>query len=269
MRKVTGGNWMGKKALVVDNDFYFVEFLTEQLEERGYDVSKAYNGKEAIPKLQESEIDLVFVDTIMPDNMIGGKQLIQFIRSRFTDRAVPVVALSIVEQIEGLQGTGADYFIGKGPVEKMTPHIQALLDKLEKRPIASPNDRRVFQPENLIPRQVTDELIQAVDFQQAIIESAGIGMMVIDQDLRIILCNRHALKMLDTSYGEILNAKVMDIFPDALRSEITDSLRELSHKAPMRKTTFPIALGHRKIKLILSAFVMAAETKGWVMGLCE
>jgi CheY-like chemotaxis protein len=41
---------MSKSALVVDNDFFFVEFLTEFLEKRGYEVIKAYDGKEAITK---------------------------------------------------------------------------------------------------------------------------------------------------------------------------------------------------------------------------
>ena len=40
-----------KTAMVVDNDFFFVEFLCELLEKRGYRVIKAYNGKEGIAKL--------------------------------------------------------------------------------------------------------------------------------------------------------------------------------------------------------------------------
>jgi len=42
-----------KKALVVDNDFFFVKFLTELLEKRGYEVSKAYDNKASISKLEE------------------------------------------------------------------------------------------------------------------------------------------------------------------------------------------------------------------------
>lgn len=39
---------MVKRALVVDNDFFFVEFLSEILEKRQYDVLKAYDCKECI-----------------------------------------------------------------------------------------------------------------------------------------------------------------------------------------------------------------------------
>ena len=41
---------MARKALVVDNDFFFVEFLAELLENKGYEVVKAYDGKEGITK---------------------------------------------------------------------------------------------------------------------------------------------------------------------------------------------------------------------------
>ena len=45
---------MAKKALVVDNDFFFVEFLTELLENKGYEVTKAYDGKEGVSRLEEA-----------------------------------------------------------------------------------------------------------------------------------------------------------------------------------------------------------------------
>jgi CheY-like chemotaxis protein len=87
---------MMKRALVVDNDFFFMEFLTELLEAREYEVIKAYDGKEGISKLEQEEFDLIFVDMIMPK--IDGKQLIRFTRSRFPNAHFPIVALTIIEQ---------------------------------------------------------------------------------------------------------------------------------------------------------------------------
>ena len=45
---------MPKRALVVDNDHFLVEFLAELLEVRKYQVVKPYDGKEAISKLEET-----------------------------------------------------------------------------------------------------------------------------------------------------------------------------------------------------------------------
>jgi len=39
---------MTRKALVVDSEFFLVEFLAALLEKRGYQVRKAYDGKQGI-----------------------------------------------------------------------------------------------------------------------------------------------------------------------------------------------------------------------------
>ena len=57
---------MDKKVLVVDSDYFFVEFLTELLNKRGYEVLKAYNGKEGIALLEDMAVDIVFADLVLP-----------------------------------------------------------------------------------------------------------------------------------------------------------------------------------------------------------
>jgi CheY-like chemotaxis protein len=137
---------MPKRALVVDNDRFFVEFLTELLEAREYQVVKAYDGEEAISKLREEDVGLLFVDMIMPK--IDGKQLIEFTRS-FSKSHLPIIALSgaMIEQLDSLEKIGADYFLAKGPMEKMAQHIEILLDKIEEGTGLPPSDKTVFNPE--------------------------------------------------------------------------------------------------------------------------
>ena len=85
-------NKIPKKALIVDNDSFFVEFLSELLEAREYLVLKAYDGKEGISRLEGETVDLLLVDMIMPK--IDGKQLIKFVRTRFPNAGFPIIALS-------------------------------------------------------------------------------------------------------------------------------------------------------------------------------
>jgi CheY-like chemotaxis protein len=72
---------MQKKALVVDNDFFFVEFLSELLSKRGYQVFKAYNGKQGIAELEDKTVDIIFADLIL--QKVDGRQFFKFVRDKF------------------------------------------------------------------------------------------------------------------------------------------------------------------------------------------
>ena len=52
---------MSEKSLIVDDDFFFVEFLAELLETRGHEVIKAYDGKQGISKLEEGPVDFILL----------------------------------------------------------------------------------------------------------------------------------------------------------------------------------------------------------------
>jgi CheY-like chemotaxis protein len=93
---------MSKKALVVDADYFFVEFVGELLEKRGYAVTKAYDGKDGISKLQDNPYDIMFVDLVMPK--VDGSQFIDFVRRKYGPNHFPIVALSgvMVEQLISL-----------------------------------------------------------------------------------------------------------------------------------------------------------------------
>ena len=90
---------MPKKALIVDNNYFFVKFLSELLEKRGYSVIKAYDGMQGIANLEEGPVDIVFADLIMPK--IDVRQFIEFIRTRYQAMPFPIVALSgtVIEQL--------------------------------------------------------------------------------------------------------------------------------------------------------------------------
>ena len=58
------------RILVVDDEKEIVELEEVYLKEAGYEVIKAYNGKEALKCLEKQEIDLMILDIMMPG--IGG-----------------------------------------------------------------------------------------------------------------------------------------------------------------------------------------------------
>ncbi len=97
--------------LVVDDDKEIVNAIEIYLKTEGYNILKAYNGKEALNILRQIEIHLVILDIMMPEK--DGLETLEEIRK---DREVPVILLSAksedYDKISGLN-TGADDYITK------------------------------------------------------------------------------------------------------------------------------------------------------------
>jgi CheY-like chemotaxis protein len=257
---------MSKKALVVDNDFFFVEFLSEILDERGYEVIKAYDGKEGISKLgEEGPLDLLFVDLVMPK--IDGKQLIRFTRAKFPEAHFPIIAVSgtLVERLDEINEIGADYYIAKGPMEKMADHVNGFMDKIEKQPFPAPDGQNLLEPGSLGPRQVTAELMDKVDFHQAVIESIGIGIIVVDRDARIISANPLALAIVKKSVEDVLNYPITAIFPKTEKAKLINALKAVIKSEGPRQITFYATIRSQEIRIITSPLKLEGKIAGWIV----
>jgi PAS domain S-box-containing protein len=256
---------MSKKVLVADNDFFFVEFLTDLLEGRGYEVTKAYDGKEAISKLEEGPIDLLFVDMVMPK--IDGTQVIRYIRKKFRSAYFPIVVISatIIEQLDMVDKIGADYYIVKGPMEQMAVQINKFIEKLETQPFPFPSDQHLFEADHLYPRQATADLINILNFQRAITESVGVGVIVIDKDAKIINANSLALEILDKSLEDVLNSPVTTIFPKNGKGVLVAGLKKVIQDQTLTKLAFSFTIYEREIRTIVSLFKVDGEIAGWIL----
>jgi putative two-component system response regulator len=102
------------RALIVDDDELSLELLDDVLNELGYEVERAVNGKDALAKLRETHIHLVITDWEMPE--MNGLELCKAIREGDFEGYVFIILLTGREggqrKIEGLHG-GADAFLAK------------------------------------------------------------------------------------------------------------------------------------------------------------
>ncbi len=106
---------MGKnsKLLVVDNEIDICNFLKSFFGMRGYDVTTAQNGDEALARIEEESPDLVILDVSMrtPDE---GLIYLPKIKKRLA--AVKVIMVTALEDnatIEEARRSGADDYITK------------------------------------------------------------------------------------------------------------------------------------------------------------
>jgi CheY-like chemotaxis protein len=81
-----------KTILVIDDEYALVESLTDFLEEEGYRVVSAANGKDGLARVVKENPDLIITDFMMP--IADGLELVRGVRALPTFRAVPVVMMS-------------------------------------------------------------------------------------------------------------------------------------------------------------------------------
>ncbi len=127
------------KILVVDDNIQNVELLDGLLSSRGYAVIKAYNGAEALRKVEETRPHMILLDVLMPG--MDGYEVCRRLKAQESTRLVPVVMLtalnSLEDRVRGIEA-GADDFIAK-PFQniellarvKSLIRVRGLLDQLE------------------------------------------------------------------------------------------------------------------------------------------
>lgn len=113
-----GGDFKGKKALVVDDYRSMRVTLKELLEEIGFSVTEAENGLDGLEKAKANPFDIIFTDIVMP--VMDGLELCNEIKTHPDLNRIPVVVLSTHTDASYLVkaiGMGADDYVPK-PIER-------------------------------------------------------------------------------------------------------------------------------------------------------
>jgi PAS domain S-box-containing protein len=256
---------MQKKVLVVDSDYFFVGFLNELLTKRGYEVLKAYDGKQGIALLEDDRVDIVFADLVLPK--VDGTQLFKFIRKKYNGNPFPIIALSgtMIEQLGSLNKIGADYFIAKGPIDQLTTKLNEFMAEIETQPFSPPVDKKILATGNVYPRRDAMELFNSLQFHQAVIECAAAGLIIVDSDTRIINANRAALEIIGKHSVETLNCPVADLFANGERAELVEGLKLVQRQVDNKKYSFYANLNSQVITVLISSIEFNSTTVGWVV----
>ena len=115
-----------KKILIVEDELAISMVLGAYIENAGYDVDYAYNGEEALQKLEEETPALILLDIMMP--YVDGWSVLSFIRKKSACPVIMLTALSDTEQkLKGFEN-GADDYITKPFIgEEVIARVQAVL----------------------------------------------------------------------------------------------------------------------------------------------
>lgn len=117
------------RILCVDDEPANLKLLDALLTPHGYNVIKAVNGREAIEKISQDNIDLVLLDVMMPE--INGFDVCKMLKEDDKFRHLPIILVTALrsskDRIRGIEA-GADDFISK-PFDQgeILARIQVLL----------------------------------------------------------------------------------------------------------------------------------------------
>ena len=84
----------GKYVLVVDDDLDLVEAVSMNLESKGFDIGKAYDGVEALESIKSRRPDLVVLDVMMPNK--DGYAVCAELKESPEYKDIPVILLTAV-----------------------------------------------------------------------------------------------------------------------------------------------------------------------------
>lgn len=190
--------------LIVDDDIEIADLVEIHLIAEGYQVHKAYSGKEALEILQKNEVHLIILDIMMPG--VDGIHLCKQIRE---DSAIPIIMLSAKssdeDKIVGL-ATGADDYVSKpfNPLELIARVKSQLRRYTQFNMSQSPTMQdKIIERKNLIINRETH------------------SVKAYDQEIKLTPIEFEILYLLAANVGKVFSTE--EIFEKVWNEKIFDS----------------------------------------------
>ena len=124
---------MAKTILVVDDKSQMRLMIKAYLEQEGFEVPTAANGREAIFVARTTKPDLILLDLMMPE--MGGYD---FIRAYGREADTPIIIITAKleesDKVLGLELGADDYITKPFSLRELTARVRAVLRRVGKQP---------------------------------------------------------------------------------------------------------------------------------------
>ncbi len=112
-----------RKILVVDDEPDVIEYLTSLLEDNGYEVRTALNGKVAMELVKDDKPDLICLDISMPEET--GVRMLRNLHDDDRTKDIPVIIVS------GVDPKFKDFISHRKQVNPPSAYFEKPIDKHE------------------------------------------------------------------------------------------------------------------------------------------
>lgn len=123
------------KVLIVDDDMTLHEMYQERLKLEGYSIASAYDGEEALSKVESENPDVILLDIMMPK--INGIDVMKKLRENEKTATIPIILLTaLIQEINKIKDMMRDYdgYLIKSEImpSQVIDAIKSALDKKAK-----------------------------------------------------------------------------------------------------------------------------------------
>ena len=120
------------KILLVEDEEKLARVVELELRYEGYEVEKAFDGREGLEKALSGGFDLVLLDIMLPS--MSGMEVLRRLRR---ESQVPVIMVTardtVVDKVSGLDSGADDYITKPFEIEELLARIRAALRKRPAR----------------------------------------------------------------------------------------------------------------------------------------
>lgn len=119
------------RILIVEDEEKIARFVELELTHEGYEVDKAFDGRDGLEKIEGGEYDLVILDIMLPQ--LSGIEVLRRVR-RTSD--VPIILLtardSVTDKVTGLDMGANDYIPKPFAIEELLARIRVILRNIHR-----------------------------------------------------------------------------------------------------------------------------------------
>jgi PAS domain S-box-containing protein len=199
------------RVLVADDNADMRQYLVRLLAER-YQVEAAPDGLAALVSIRERLPDLVLTDVMMPN--LDGFGLLHELRADPATRTIPIILLSArageESRVEGMEHGADDYLIKPFSARELLARVHTHLEMARVR------------------KQAEDNLRQRTAQFEALVDSAPLGVYLVDADLKLLHINPPAIDVfgdIPDLIGRDLVEVIHTLWPKSYADEIIEQFR--------------------------------------------
>ena len=119
---------MARKILLIEDEEKIARFTELELVHEGYEVTKAFNGREGLELAEKGGFDLVLLDVMLPE--LNGLEVLRRLRR---SSQVPVIMLTardaVMDKVSGLDAGADDYITKPFAIEELLARIRVAFKK--------------------------------------------------------------------------------------------------------------------------------------------